>query len=208
MAKLPRIRGPEALERVKPDWRVVPPETTLFRIYKRGGDHPTRWNEFRFFGPTGSRFDHHLEPPHLQSRGIIYAAHAIETPFAEFFQTRRTIDVHQDSPWLVGFRLARPLMLLNVRGRWPTRAGASSALNSGSRKIARSYARAIYAAYGEAQGIWYGSSMNGSSPCLAIFERGSGGFEPRPGFHHALDDPLLFPLLDRCASLFNYALAL
>jgi len=208
MAKLPRIRGPAALADIKPEWRAAGIGTALFRIYKRGGAHPTRWDEFRFYGPTGSRFDHHLEPPHVQSRGILYAARAIETPFAEFFQTRRTIDVHQDEPWLVGFRLARPLKLLNIRGRWPTRAGASSALNSGSRKVARGYARAIYEAYPDAQGIWFGSSMNGNSPCLALFERAVDTFAPRPAFHHALADPLLLPLLDRCAGAFNYALVL
>ena len=208
MAKLPRIRGPEALANVKPEWRVVRSQTALFRIYKRSGDYPTHWDEFRFYGPTGSRFDHHVEPPHLQSRGILYATRAIETPFAEFFQSRRTIDVHQDEPWLVGFRLAAPLKLLNIRGRWPTRAGASTALNSGSRTVARGYSQAIYAAYAEAQGIWYGSSMNGNSPSLALFERAVGTFSPRPAFHHALTDPLLLPLLDRCAAAFNYALAL
>ena len=208
MAKLPRIRGPAALADVKPEWRTAGIGTALFRIYKRGGDHPTRWDEFRFYGPTGSRFDHHLEPPHLQSRGILYAARAIESPVAEFFQTRRTIDVHQEEPWLVGFRLAKPLKLLNIRGRWPTRAGASSALNSGSRKVARGYARAIYQAYPDAQGIWYGSSMNGNSPCLALFERAVGTFAPHPAFHHALADPLLLPLLDHCAAAFKYALVL
>jgi hypothetical protein len=208
MAKLPPIRGSDALANIKPAWRVVRSRTALFRVYARGGDYPTHWDEFRFYGPTGSRFDHHLEPPHVQSRGIFYAARAIETPFAEFFQTRRTIDVHQDEPWLVGFRLAQSLKLLNIRGRWPTRAGASTALNSGSRKVARGYARAIYAAYPEAQGIWYGSSMNANSPCIALFERAAGSFAPRPAFHHALADPLLLPLLDRCAAAFNYALVL
>lgn len=108
----------------------------------------------------------------------------------------------------MGFRLAKPLKLLNSRGRWPTRAGASSALNSGSRKVARGYARAIYAAYPDGQGIWYGSSMNGNSACVALFEGAKGAFLPRPAFHHALADPLLLPLLDRCAGAFNYALVL
>ena len=208
MAKLPRIRGPEALADIKPEWRVVPIGTALFRIYKRGGDHPTRWDEFRYYGPTGSRFDHHLEPPHVQSRRVLYAARRIETPLGEFFQTRRTIDVRQDVPWLVGFRLARPVRLLNVRGRWSTRAGASTALNSGSRALARRYARAIYEVYAAAQGIWYGSSMDANAPCVALFERAAGSFAAHPAFHHALADPLLFPLLDRCARAFNYALVL
>jgi hypothetical protein len=208
MAKLPRIRGPEALAEVKPDWRVVPVGTALWRIYRRGGDHPTPWNEFRFFGPTGSRFDHHLEPPHVQSRGVLYAASKIETPFGEYFQTRRTIDVHEAAPWFVGFRLAQPVRLLNDRGRWATRAGASTALNSGSRKVARGYARAIYAAYPEAQGIWYGSSMDAHEPCITLFERAVDALPRRPSFHRALADPLLFPLLDRCADAFNYALVL
>lgn len=116
--------------------------------------------------------------------------------------------MHQDSPRLVGFRLAHPLKLLSVRGRWSTRAGASTALNSGPRRVARSYAQAIYDAYPDAQGIWYGSSMDANSPCLALFERAVGAFEAHPAFHHALDDPLLFPLHERCANSFNYALVL
>lgn len=44
------------------DVRTLPAGTTFGRIYDAGGAHPSRWHEFRRFGPTGSRFDHHPEP--------------------------------------------------------------------------------------------------------------------------------------------------
>jgi len=56
------------------------------------------WNTFRSFGPLKTaRFDHHLfqpgkEPlPREQDRAIYYAAAAIATCLAEFFQDTRTI---------------------------------------------------------------------------------------------------------------------
>ncbi len=45
------------------------------------------------------------------------------------------------------------------------------ALVSGPRPRARAWARAIYVAYPEAEGVWYGSSMHANTPCIALFER-------------------------------------
>jgi hypothetical protein len=38
--------------------RTLPAGTIFGRIYESGGAHPSRW-DFRRFGPTQSRFDHH-----------------------------------------------------------------------------------------------------------------------------------------------------
>jgi hypothetical protein len=81
--------------------------------------------------PTNSRFDHHLPPSAVQDRGILYAAITGMTPFAEVFQETRVIDRRRNAPWLVAFDLARPLELLDLTDSWPTRAGASMAINSG-----------------------------------------------------------------------------
>ena len=43
----------------------------------------------------------------------------------------RVIDRTAHDPWLVAFELLQPLNLLDLTGVWPTRAGASMALNTG-----------------------------------------------------------------------------
>jgi hypothetical protein len=193
---------------VPPEWRVVPAGTALFRVYFRASRHPTAWNAFRFFGPVNARFDHHEEPPHLQERGILYAASHPRAALAEVFQAGRLIDVHTDEPWLVGLRLAQPVQLLDLLGLWPTRAGASAAINSGPRPTARRWARVIYASYPEAQGLWYGSSMAANAPCVALFERAVGALPAAPAFHHALADATLEAFLVRTAAELGYRLAL
>jgi len=206
VAKLPR--PPASLSSVAPDWRVVPAGTALFRVYFRASRHPTAWNAFRSFGPVNARFDHHDEPPHLQEHGILYAATHPRAALAEVFQAGRLIDVHTDEPWLVGFRLAQPVQLLGLLGLWPTRAGASAAINSGPRPTARRWARVIYASYPEAQGLWYGSSMAANTPCVALFERAIGALAAAPAFHHALADATLEAFLVRTAAELGYRLAL
>jgi hypothetical protein len=165
------------------DVRVVPSDrTTLFRVYRRGGPHPTNWNTFRFYGPLSGRFDPQELPPRLQERGVLYAATLPDAALAEFFQTRRTINTRHHQPWLVGFTLLRELRLLDLTGLWPTRDGASMAISSGPRPRARAWARAIYDAYPEIEGVWYGSSMHASTPCVALFERAGDALAPPARF--------------------------
>src|SRR5579862_1096633 len=91
-----------------PDPLSVPPETVrspqignrLWRIHFAGGSHPTAWNEFRHYGPTQARFDHHDAPPRTQSKGILYAAMQPQTYIAEVFQATRFIDRAARQPWL------------------------------------------------------------------------------------------------------------
>lgn len=205
-AKLPR--PPASLSEVAPEWRAVPAGTALFRVYFRASRHPTVWNAFRYFGPTSARFDHHQEPPHPQERGILYAATHPRAALAEAFQAGRLIDVRTDEPWLVGFRLTEPVRLLDLLGLWPTRAGASAAINSGPRPTARFLSRVIYASYADAQGLWYGSSMAANTPCVALFERSAAALPAAPAFHHALADATLEALLVRTAAALRYRLAL
>ena len=82
----------------------------MARVYFRAGRHPTHWNAFRYFGPTASRFDHHLPDSNglgkLQRRGILYAGSSALTCLAEVFQAPgRTINRYRGSPWLVIFEL-------------------------------------------------------------------------------------------------------
>lgn len=77
------------------------------------------------------------------------------TCIAEIFQKTRTIHRSHQKPALVGFALASPLKLLDLTGAFTTRIGASMGLLSGARRIDRNWARGLYAAYPEAQGIAY-----------------------------------------------------
>ena len=79
----------------------------LWRIYFRGGSYPATWNQMRYYGPVRSaRFDHHLDPPGVQERGILHAAagdDAIATCLAEVFQDTRMlmegVEVEERREW-------------------------------------------------------------------------------------------------------------
>ena len=180
--------------------------TVLWRVYFRGGSHPTFWNVFRAFGPTRSRFDHQIPPPRFQARRILYAAEEGPTCLAEVFQDTRVIDRVARYPWLVGFAIRKPLTLLDLAGTWPTRAGASMALNSGPRPRAQRWSRAIYEAYPDIDGLYYPSSMHANRPAIALYERGVRAFPATPVFHRPLIDPALLSVLRRVAYDLGYGL--
>lgn len=95
----------------------------------------------------------------------------------------RTIDRYRGEPFLVGFGLADDLMALDLAGSWPTRAGASQAIASGRRDVARAWSRVIYASYDQVHGLLYPSSMAGHSTNLAIDEPGRHLVARRPPVH-------------------------
>ena len=174
-------------------------------MYRRGGPHPTSWNEFRWYGPVGTaRFDHHVLPPQVQDRGILYLAREGPTTLAEVFQDRRVIDPWEGEPWLVAIEIATSLRLLDLTGPWPTQAGASMAINTGRRDRARRWSQAVFDAYPDAEGLWYPSSMDGNKPCVALYERGRSTIPANPRFHAALSDPKLAVVVHNAAARFNY----
>jgi hypothetical protein len=193
------------------DVEVLPAGTRLYRIYFRGGGHPGGWNRFRDFGPLPSaRFDHHLEPPRVQERAILYAAvggEAVATCVAEAFQEGRLVDTRLREPQLAAFSLAEDVPLLSLRGRWPTRAGASANINSGPRPRCRRWSRAIYEAYdADVFGLLYASSMNGNRPAVALYERAASALPVAPDSNRSLSDAALFLPLERIASSLGYDL--
>lgn len=208
MPKLPLPPPISDLARIPPAWSVVPAGTTFYRVYFRAGSYPGVWNRLRYYGPTSARFDHHEPPPRVQPRGVLYAAGHPRTPLAEVFQARRTIDARRDEPWLVGFRPVTDLRLLDLTGLWPTRAGASMAINSGLRATTRRWSSAIYEAYPDADGLWYGSSMDANAPCVALYERAQPALPARPGFHRAFADDILRAFMETCAEALGYRLVL
>ena len=133
-------------------------------MYFRSGEHPSEWDSWRHYGPVDARFDHHVPPPHLQERGVLYCAVEIVTCLAEVFQRRRLVDRYRGAPWLVGFELALDVALHDLSGTWPTAAGASMAIGTGPHARAQRWSRAIYDSYPAVQGLWYCSSMHANRP--------------------------------------------
>lgn len=193
------------LQKIAAEVHVLPRGALVWRVYFRGGPHPTSSDAFRQFGPTSARFDHHDPPPAVQPvKAILYGADSAPACLAEVFQDTRVIDRRRHQPALAAFQLDQDLPLLDVTGAWPTRAGASMAIGTGRRSRARQWSRAIHAAYPQLQGIRYGSSMNANRPAFALYERAASAIPA----HALLDLPLSTPglalLLSRAAPRFGY----
>lgn len=210
MSKLPEPPGVATLRAIAPETFALPADTLLARIYFAAGSHPSRWSQFRNFGPVDARWDHHIPDARgnatAQSRSILYCAPDIDTCVAEVFQATRRIDRTRGAPWLVVFALREPVTLLDLRGAFATTIGASTAIHSGPRSRTRAWARDLYEAYPNVQGIHYGSSMNGHAPAAALNERGQPAMPRLPVFHRALNDDMLFDALQRVALRLSYGL--
>ena len=207
MPKFPEPPPPAALVGLQPTYHRLPVGATLWRVYFRAGAYPAVWSGFRYYGPVPqARFDHHLLPPRLQDRGILYAAADGVTGLAEVFQRTRTIDRRSRQPWLAAFALQQDVQLLDLTGLWPTAAGASSALASGQRPRARRWSQTIHSAFPAVQGLWYPSSMAGNAPATALYERALLAVPQQPLFHRPLADPALQTPLQRIARALGYLL--
>jgi hypothetical protein len=187
---------------------AVAPVTPLARVHRAGGAHPSKWSDFRVVGPVGTaRFDPHPPPPDgvpvaAPGYGVLYAGLSMRTALAEAFQAARVVDRHTAAPWLVVFRPVRPLRLLDLAGTWPTRAGASQAISSGPRDRARAWARAVFVAYPDVDGLWYRSSMDGGAPAVCLWERAADALPASPQLHVPLDAPALaLPVARECRRL-------
>jgi hypothetical protein len=200
----PEPPAPGALAAIGAAWYGLSVGTQLWRVFFRGTDHPATWNAFRTYGPVDARFDHHRPPACEQERGILYAATSPATCLAEVFQATRRIDVRLNEPWLVGFATTRPLRLLHLTGMWPTRVGASMAINTGPRARARRWSRGFYETIRDADGLVYASSMHTNLPALALYERAGDALPPTPFMHRGLADPLLRVVLENAAAELGY----
>jgi hypothetical protein len=212
VAKFPSSPGVHALARLTPAISTLGAGTILARIYHSRGEHPQVWNQFRYFGPLNSRWDHQLSNeaggPRAQSRGIYYAAADAKTCLAEAFQAARRIDRVFQAPRLVVFEIPARLRLLDLTGDFATRVGASMAIHSGSRGRARGWARDLYDAYPEVQGILYAASMHAGQHAIALNERALKDrfFPEHPLFHRALADDVMLDTLKHAARALGYAL--
>ncbi len=215
MAKFPEPPDADTLRAIGPEIHTLPGSSPLGRVFFRAGSYPVAWDEFRFWGPGQSRYDPHLPDPMgrpvVGPRGVLYAAGAgspgaLAVCLAEVFQETRIIDTTDRSPWFVVFETARALSLLDMRGLWPTRAGASAAINSGAKSRARRWARLIYEVWPDLDGIIYPSSMGGNADAVALFERAAPALPSSPLFHRPLTDPSLSGPLLAAAGRINYGI--
>jgi hypothetical protein len=141
-----------------------------------------------------------------QSRAVLYCAPDVDTCAAEVFQATRRIDRIRDAPGLVVLALREAVTLLDLRGTFATTMGASTAIHSGPRSRARAWARELYEAYPDLQGLYYGSSMNGHAPAVALNERAQHAMPQQPQFHRALNDDMLVETLQQIALRLSYGL--
>jgi RES domain len=186
--------------------------TLLARVYFTASAHPTGWNEFRHYGPTNARFDHHLAvgdgEAQVQKRSTLYAAANAVTCIAEVFQETRRVDRVRRAPWLAVFPLERTLQLLDLTGAYATRVGASMAINTGPRARAREWAQRFYEAFDDLHGIYYASSMHANEPAIALNDRAeqAQALPPHPSFNRALADDAVLDVLKHAAAVLGYGL--
>ncbi|MGH9056006.1 MAG: RES family NAD+ phosphorylase [Acidimicrobiales bacterium] len=209
MAKFPDPPGAEALTRSNPEQLVIEAGTRLWRIYASSGEHAAAWNALRSFGPTDARFDHQRPPPHHdRNRALCYLGVLAPLCVAERFQGHRRIERHAGTPRLVGFDLARPIRLLDLRGLWPTRLGASQAVAVGTRSRSRRWAVALYEALGaDVDGLCYRSSMYGGEAAVVLWEPGRTALPESPVLDISLDDPRLTLALARTCLDLGYTMS-
>ena len=216
MTKLPRTPPSVAdLVSLGADTTDIPSGSPFGKIYFAGGTHPTAWDDFRYFGPTNSRFDHQLLDtsgnPHIQTRGIMYLATAMSgtdnslaTCLAEVFQHTRTIDRHRRVPYFCIFKTTRKLKFLNVKGAWITKAGGSLAISTGPRSVVQKWSQNFYDAFSAIDGVHYASSMGGASDAFALFERGKAALPAGFELNRSLADPSLQAALLTAAGKIGY----
>lgn len=202
--------------------RVLPAGTRLGRIHTLGGKHPTAWNDFRTFGPTGARFDHHPDPPGVHpGRGILYAAPAVPDPHgetqdvlrtcvAEVYRDNNLLDLSTRTPYFTVLELTSPVRLLDVvDGDWVTAAGANAAISSGPRAAARQWSRAIYDHYtgtAAVHGIVYQCSNRPPDRSVVLFERAHFALPARPVLSEPLNHVGLRPWMAAAAEDLNIGL--
>ena len=209
-SKLPTAPSAAALREVgtrDEDVVAVVPHTVLWRIHATTGGHVVPWNRVRHFGPLDGRFDPHEPPPREQAAGVLYLALDVGTCVAEVFQATRVVNRQDRSPYLTGLRLTRTVHLLDLEGVWPTRAGASQAINStGRRDVTRGWARSIHAAFPALDGLWHPSSMNAGLPCVTLFETAQDALPAEAEVSVPLSHPALADALAKTADGLGYSL--
>ncbi|SDO60222.1 RES domain-containing protein [Nakamurella panacisegetis] len=204
MVKLPRQPGTLHIDEADlGDW----PHHAMVRIHGTVGALSLPWHELRHFGPTSNRFDPHPPPPGMHADfAASYVAADVDTALAEVFQDGRIIAPSApNGPYLTVWRATRALRLLDLRGSWPLREGASHVINTGPRPVCRQWAHAIALHPIDVDGLLYTSSMTGAD-AAALFRPSADSFPEHPLLSLPLTDPGLAGVLDGAAARIGYAL--
>lgn len=83
----------------------------------------------------------------------------------------------------------RALQLIDLTGPGAVRHGASHKINSGPKGVARRWARAIRAAWPDADGLLYASSMTGEE-AVTLWAPAQETFAPAPAFASLIGSPV------------------
>lgn len=207
----------DRIERTAPRRREcveLPRGTVLLRLHPLSGSHGRSWNQFRHFGPTSARFDHHPPPPQVhQTHAVMYCAvgaEAFVTAVAEYFQDAAgrvgPIDRSTNEPTATAFTITAPIRLLDLRSGWVTRAGGNQAIVSGRCSRSRAWARAIHTAHGDIDGLLYPSSVWSHGLCIALWERCAPAVPGVNDLHRLLSDPVFDRPLAHAAELLGTVL--
>jgi len=205
MVKLPRDPGSLTIDNADVvDW----PHRKIVRIHGTVGPHSLEWYQLRHFGPTPTRFEPHPPPPATHPDfAVMYAAADVDTALAEVFQRGRVIEPSApNGPYLTVWEASRSLRLLDLRGTWPIRQGASHAINTGPHQVCRRWAHAIAIHPQAVDGLLYSSSMTGSD-ATALFLPAADSFPENPELSLPLSDPGLGGVVECAAERIRYAIA-
>ncbi|MHB8264269.1 MAG: RES family NAD+ phosphorylase [Acidimicrobiales bacterium] len=186
----------------------------LVRVfYRSGAKRASNWAAFRYDGPSlHARFDHHVLG---QQRATMYVARhgdppvnldAFQCALAEVFQDSRLIDRTTNDPWAVWWTPTRPFSILDLGSTWTLRAGANQALCTGDRARAREWARAIYDAFPNLDGLTWPSAVLGPGRNVVLTDRATGAVPLRPDVLQPLSAPGLLPPIQRAAGRIGYSL--
>lgn len=183
IAKRPQT-PPADLASRSPDWFSWPTSAVLWQLAATTGRWSAPFATLRHFGPLPSaRFDPHSPPPHTSpTEGVLYAGTDLLTALAERFQHLREIRRDQPGdPVAYSWAPTRPLQLLDLTDSAAVRLGASHVINTGRKDVTRVWARALRAAWPEADGVLYSSPMTGRN-CTALWTPAQNSFPPAPAF--------------------------
>ena len=204
MVKLPRQPGLLTIDDSDLlDW----PHPIMVRIHGTVGPNTLPWYELRHFGPTANRFDPHPPPPATHPGfAVTYTAGTVDTALAEVFQRGRIIAPSApNSPYLTIWAPRRTLRLLDLRGDWPIRAGASHVINTGPLPVCRQWAHAIAVHPQSVDGVLHTSSMTGAD-AAALFLPAADTFPVSPELSLPLSDPGLVGVTIGAAQRIGYAI--
>ncbi|WP_162802243.1 RES family NAD+ phosphorylase [Ornithinimicrobium murale] len=177
----------------------------LLRIAPTTTTHALPFGSLRTYGPVpGSRWDPHpagaptVHPPRW---GVLYTSSTLTAACAETSQRTRTIDRRTGAPAVTTWTPTRPLRLLDLTAgsTWLIRHQASAALTTRPAPHCQAWAHHIVASLDEQiDGLYVPSAWTGTN--VVLFGPAADAFPPAPTHRVPLDDPALFPVLQRVAA--------